>query len=378
MDAISEQHLSRLSDALTATRKEIKTAAATARANPFEAKDEPGVWDASLAVAVKPASFAAGANWRVAAVDGGIIARELHGSAFAVLKACAVEFSYKPDGAFDQTAGVKSWPSGKRVPLTVSTEYGLDSTEFHWFTNLSRLRLEVQAARRAVEQFAPDVLLLDGSIVPQAADKPREHSALNDAYAEVVDNFKALYQDCQKNNVLLAGVNKDSRGKQLTHYLPNVITALRPFKARLERLGDSVFLSEALKEGERSFAFAYSQATDVNPVMRDLGPWAKSIASYYLRPSALDRPVRVDLFLPELLKGNVGSAREKVNASASWLSRLCAINARYAYPAVLIEADLRAAVRPDEFERVLAQLRSKTGQNNPLFFELRRNSRPFR
>ncbi|VVC72069.1 NurA domain protein [uncultured archaeon] len=377
MDAISEQHLSRLADSLGATRREVKTAAATARANPFDAKDEPGVWDDHVAIPVKTASFSASKNWRVAAVDGGVIARELHGSVLSVLKACAVEFTYLPDGSFDVKSGVRAWP-GKRVPIMVSTEYGLDSTEFHWFVNLSRLRLEIQAARRAIEQFTPDVLLLGGSIVPQPADKPREHSILNDAYAEVVESFKALYQDCEKNNVLLAGVNKDSRGKQLTHYLPHVIPALAPFRARLERLGDSVFLSELLKEGERSFAFAYSQATDVNPIMRDLGPWAKTIASYYLRPSALDRPVRVDLFLPELLKGQKGAAREKVNASASWLSRLCAINARYAYPAVLIEADLRAAVRPDEFERVLAQLKTKTGANNPVFFELRRNSRPFR
>ena len=82
-------------------------------------------------------------------------------------------------------------------------------------------------------------------------------------------------------------------------------------------------------------------------------------------PVAGDRPLRV-----EFLEGE-----KKYGEIIGVIASLSKINRNYAYPAVLIDADLRAAMDPLELERAKRSLSLFAG---PELLQLRRNSRPFR
>jgi len=100
-------------------------------------------------------------------------------------------------------------------------------------------------------------------------------------------------------------------------------------------------------------------------VLREMGTWGEKICAMYSKPVRGDRPVRI-----EFLNGQKGFSE-----IADTLSSLCAINRFYAYPAVLIDADLRAMMDPAELERAKKSLSLFAG---PSLLDLKRNSRPFR
>ena len=92
----------------------------------------------------------------------------------------------------------------------------------------------------------------------------------------------------------------------------------------------------------------------------------------YLKPVKYDRPVRVDFLIPK--NENPKAFAEKLSTLVHSLSKL---NRQYAAPAILIEADLRAAARPEEMEALYSRIFSQIGMK-PSILKLRRNDRPFR
>jgi hypothetical protein len=88
-------------------------------------------------------------------------------------------------------------------------------------------------------------------------------------------------------------------------------------------------------------------------VLKDL---EAEIYFFYMRPLGDDTPIRVEFLTKEF------------DRVATIVQSLSKISRSYAYPAVLIEADLRAALNPIEMEK-LDKLNLRP---------LRRNSRPFR
>jgi hypothetical protein len=302
---------------------------------------------------------------RVVAVDGGIVAQEFHGIDLFLVRACAVAFDY-------ENGKVKSYnyhPS-RLPPYAIHARHSLQSHEFAWFNGLLRLESELSCAIAAAEKFSPKVLLLDGSIMPQVSDRPARESPAYSAYEDVLDKFKQLYTLSQKQGFWLAGVIKDSRGR---HFLDLIASAaggkLKEFSQVLERTNDTVFLYDLLAEGERTPAFKYSSAASEHVVLRDLGDWSRKIASFYVKPAPFDRPLRVDFLLN-------GTAAD-IPPLADLICALSKGNKSYAYPAVLIEADMQAAMNPDE-ARFFSDALFATLGRGPDLMELRRNSRPFR
>ncbi len=346
----------------------LRSAAAAARSAPFQPASESGILDVKL---THPLQLRQPQN--VAAVDGGVLAGELHGAAVVLSRAAGVLLTYEGD-ALKKTR----YEPNRDPRAELALEYGLDAVEFTWFKGLERLRAEIRLALTIAEKHAPELLLLDGSIIPQTADKPRGESKLAESYTDVISLYQKLFDACRKRGVLLAGVNKDSRGRAALGYLEKAVPALEPFHSKVASWTDSLFLSQVLREGERSFAFRYTKAKEIHPVMRDLGAWSEAVCSLYLRPSATDRPLRVDYLNPALLEGDAAKANAATNEIANKIFALCRVSARYAYPAALVEADLRAALNPLELERTLERLASKAGRENPFLLSLRRNDRPFR
>ncbi|VVB66216.1 NurA domain protein [Candidatus Gugararchaeum adminiculabundum] len=297
-------------------------------------------------------------NLKVAAVDGGLLAQEFHGFDLVVARAVAVLFEYQDS----LLAGHKYHPRAF-AEVEIDVMSALESHDYNWHKGLFRLKKELEIACEGVEKFEPEFMLLDGSIVPLVSDKPADDSPVHGSYVQVISLYKKLYETCEKKGCTLAGVIKDSRGKRFVEILQKKFRDERI----LEKSSDTSLIHFLLKTGERTFAFNYSADPAKNQVLRDLSEWGRKINAFYIKPVEKDRPLRV-----EFLDG-----KHSFDEIASVIYSLSRINKNYGYPAVLIEADMRAALDKVELERAYRELFMKLGMRSSIM-PLRRDSRPFR
>jgi len=295
-------------------------------------------------------------NGKVVGVDGGLLAQEFHGIDLLLTRAAAVLFEYEKTKKKSHAYYPRAFP-----PIEVDVLSSLESHEISWHKSLFRMKKEIGTAVEAVEKFKPDYLLLDGSVVPSIGDKPSEESSVRSLYMEVIEEYKRLYSACDKAGCALVGVIKDSRGKRFIE----IIGRHAGESGAIHKSTDTTFIHFLLKEGERTAAFRYASSPETHQVLRDLGKWAERINAFYIKPVEEDRPLRV-----EFLSG-------KYDEIASFIYALSRINKRYGYPAILIEADLRAALERGEIERVSRELLMLLGKRSSIM-KLRRDSRPFR
>jgi hypothetical protein len=289
------------------------------------------------------------AEGKVSAVDGGILNHEMHGADLLIGRAVSSTFEYEGG----RLVGHSYYPEAFPQPV-YDVKVGLDEREVNWHKSLFRLNLEIGNALETVRKERPGHLFLDGSVVPLMNDKPGEDSALYEDYLLLVKRYIELFKFCAESGVKIAGVVKDSRGKRMMEVLS---------KHTGERCADTVFLNHVLKEGERTGVVHYSSNPKQHSVLKDLGEWGGKVKVSYMKPVGGDRPLRVEF---------IGDGAVEVCGVVAALSR---INRSYAYPAVLIDADLRAAMEPLELERAKRSLSLFAG---PELLQLRRNSRPFR
>ena len=303
---------------------------------------------------------------KITAVDGGILANELHALDLFLIRSVAASFSYENG----RLCGHSFYPAAFPEP-EATTEYALDSHESNWLKNIKRLNSEIKCATGAVKKETPAVLFLDGSIIPQVADKPAANSKVYAHYEELVGNYLELFRLCESQGVMLAGIIKDSRGKHFLSLVEKEM-ALPPGEADLlTKTNDTAFLFSLLQEKERTLAFQYATFSD-HPILKDFKGFAEKVCSFYLKPVKYDRPLRVDFLLPK--NQEIGAYVQTLSSLVYSLSKH---NRQYAYPAVLIEADLRAAMDPQELDRVYDTYFAQAGMSASTF-KLRRNSRPFR
>ena len=314
---------------------------------------------------------------KVAAVDSGIAGEELHGFNFLLMRTVGVVFDYRSS----KPASHAYYPSA--VPgMEYDIRSGLDSHEAMWHKSLFRLNGELTCATEIIRKHSPSYMLLDGSIAPLLSDKPSEDSEMSALYREVVEAYRQLYSEAWKQGCTLAGVIKDSRSKRFIEILarhtqdggkePGGKPGQRDVPHAAGEPGllhttDTNFLFYLLEENERTCAFSYSASPAKHQILKDLGEWSGKILSFYLKPVKGDRPLRVEFL----------SGQRTFSEIASFIHSLSRIHKAYAYPAVLIEADMRAALSGDEFEYAYGSLFSKLGMKSSLMW-LRLITRPFR
>ena len=308
---------------------------------------------------VQPAQL----NLKVAAADGGILAQEFHGFDLLMTRAVAVMFSYENSKLASHAYHPSALPESE-----MEVTYTMDTHEFNRFKSLFRLKKEIQTALEGCERFSPDYMLLDGSIVPQISDKPGPgEEEPRKLYDEIIAIYSKLYSTCEAKGTRLVGVIKDSRGRRFIEILEKML--VEGERETLRRSSDTSFLSFMLKENERTASFTYSTSAKEHVVLRDLKDWGSKIAAFYVKPVTDDRPLRI-----EFLLSPPSVSADEIAATICTLSK---INKKYAYPAALIEADLRAAMDPNDLDRAYKDLFVRTGLRSAMM-KLRRDSRPFR
>ncbi|MCX6770458.1 MAG: DNA double-strand break repair nuclease NurA [Candidatus Micrarchaeota archaeon] len=293
----------------------------------------------------------------IAAVDGGIVGEELHGFNFLLMRAVGALFAYQGS----KTVSYSYFPSSL-PPMQYDVRSGLDSHDVMLHNSLFRLKGELSLAASLVQKHSPTCLMMDGSIAPLLSDKPSEDSEMRPLYEEVLAAYQSLYESSWRANTTLLGVIKDSRSRRFI----DIVQKHSQNEPGFAHTSDTNFLYFMLEAGERTCAFPYSSSSK-HPVLKDLGQWSEKILSFYLKPVKDDRPLRVEFL----------SGQRTFSEIASLVHSLSCQHKAYAYPAILIEADLRAAMPPDEFERAYGSLFSRLGRSASLM-RLRRNERPFR
>nr|MDO8133367.1 DNA double-strand break repair nuclease NurA [Candidatus Njordarchaeum guaymaensis] len=318
---------------------------------------------------------------RVAGIDGGIVARSYQDIDLMLTRAVAAIFTYCPSGKLE----VSYYPEETPLPNMISNLQPSPVSDFELGTSIERITCELQLAIELQNYAKVDLIVLDGSIVPQLSDKPPFYSTLTSKYERVVALYEELYKSCIDSGTLLTGVVKDSRsirymqiiGKLIPHLIEKVpvLKSLLEFDYRkvVQQTRDADFLQRVLDPGERTFIFRYAELPLDYFIFNDFrnNTWADLVNVFYLRSVEYDRPIRVEYLATE---SNKPLTAKKI---ASVILPLSHHHAEYGIPSVLIEADARAHLLDGDIDVIYEQLVQKTG-NALTFMKLRRERRPFK
>lgn len=307
-------------------------------------------------------------NGTIAGVDSGFVGKNLFSLDLILIRAVAAIFQYENS----RLKKAEYLPNFFSFPEPHLSSNALETHDFEISKSLKRLIEEVNLSKRTIIEKNPDYLFIDGSIIPQHQDKPRKESKLKTPYHELLHNFQEFYEVAEKNNCELIACVEDSRGSRFRTLLQEEILAKENFRevSELDECFDSVLLDYLLKKGERSFAFTYSKSISEHPILMDYAPkWANKVHAFYLKPAEYDRPLRVEF----LSNGNISKQASKI---ASIVYAQSSQHKTYAYPAVLIEADMRARLKPEEIDIIYNKILDKLSKGFKV--KLRRENRPFK
>jgi len=301
-------------------------------------------------------------NIKICGVDGGFLKKEFQGMTLILRRAVGVCF-YFQNGKVD----AHYLPNRNPKPEAIIIPPNFTEQDASIISNLKRVELEISTAIKCVEEFKPNLLVLDGSIVLYPLSIPEKNTGAYETYKQVIMLIRQLYDLCDKNQILLVGANEDSRGRKFCNILINQVVKDESDKEVLSMTNDTTFLSSFLNIFERTVHFPYSDSKDL-PVLADLGEWRDKIYALYLKSADFDRPLRLDF----LAKQNPQINADKIS---SIIHAISCQNRMYAYPSVLIEADARAKLSEKDMDVFKKALFDKLG-NDPTIFELRREQRP--
>jgi hypothetical protein len=327
---------------------------------------------------VKPTDLA---GLRVAGIDGGIVARSYQGIDLILTRAVAAIFTYGPSGKLQ----VSYYPEETPLPNMISNLQPSPISDFELRTSIERITCEIQLAIQLQNYTKVDLIVLDGSIVPQLTDKPPFYSTLTSKYERVIALYEELYKSCIDSGTLLAGVVKDSRsirymqiiGKLIPHLIekaPGLRNLLEfDYRKVVQQTRDADFLQRVLDPAERTFIFRYAEIPPDHSIFNDFRnkTWAELVNVFYLRPVEYDRPIRIEYLATE---SNKLLTAKKI---ASVILPLSHHHAEYGIPSVLIEADARAHLLDGDIDIIYEQLAERTG-NAIAITKLRRERRPFK
>lgn len=302
---------------------------------------------------------------KISGVDSGFVSKRMSFVDIVLIRTSGVIFSYENS----ILTNADYFPSSYSLPEPVMLKNGLEKDEEQQSISLERLKKEVGVSIDIIEKYKPEFLFIDGSIVPQYQDKPRNDSKINDDYESIINIFQKLYLTAEKNNTTLISTIEDSRGTRFKQIL-NEYLINKKININLSSSTDSSILDNFLLNGERTFAFKYTKNPNAHAILKDYFPvWSENIYVFYIKASDFDIPLRVEFICKD--KNNLSETAKKI---ASIVYNISSLHKEYSYPSVLIEADMRARLNEEDISMVYDKLVDKLGPK----MLLRRNNRPFK
>lgn len=303
-------------------------------------------------------------NGKIGGVDSGFAAQSFYALDLMMLRTVGVCFTYENG----KMVRAEYEPASSTLPEPIVNTQGYEREEFHKFVSLTRLQAEIETGITLIEKMKPSACFMDGCLIPHPMDKPPKESKLNREYEKTIEMFTQLYQAAEKNDCLLIGAVEDSRSTRLSEWIRTHMGVSDGGKNEI--LQDAALLDNVLNPFERSTAFPLAENGNKHPVLNDFpSRWGQELFACYVKPSKWDYPLRIE-FLST--RENVS---ERANRAAEIACAQSSLHKEYAFPSVLIEADLRAGLKPTEVEMVGDKLLSKLGTNS--LRARRRDRRPF-
>ncbi|MBI2174115.1 MAG: DNA double-strand break repair nuclease NurA [Candidatus Omnitrophica bacterium] len=306
------------------------------------------------------------ADTRIVAVDGGLLKKSLHSFDCILYRSAAVCFNYKKG----RMAGVSYYPS--KAPYSKPEVFeSLSDLDFGYIANIERMHDEIRTAIKSIEVFEPDILLLDGSIMPHYTSKPARSSPVFEKYEELIESINSLCRICSEEKVTLAGVIEDSRSNSFCSMLAKTLFSKITHRMAGEAMNvlansrDTNILFHFLKKGEATRPFRTSDDPESHHILKDLEGFGEEMHYCYLKTSVYDRPIKVEFI-----------RREEAAKIANILLAVSGHHPSYGFPSPLIEADNVARLKEEEMERLYSHLSSILGRRSS-FMKLRREERPF-
>src|SRR3990172_2926700 len=121
-------------------------------------------------------------NLKICGVDGGLLKKEYHGAGLILRRAVAVCFTYS-EGKLSET---RYFPDRKPVPEPNAVGPEFSEADFNLLASLKREEIELKTAIEAIEEFSPDVMVRDGSIVLYPSNIPEKSSPVYEVYQRVI------------------------------------------------------------------------------------------------------------------------------------------------------------------------------------------------
>lgn len=302
-------------------------------------------------------------NLKIAAIDGGLIKKSVHGFDFMLIRAASVLFYYKNN----KINSVKYFPEKNLIPTPIISET-ISDIDWIQFSSIMREKTEIKNAINCINHLKPDILLLDGSIIPYYLDKPSKSSQIYKDYIELVNLYKKLYEKALSRNIILAGIVEDSKATVFCEFIKeNILNKIdnknvQIFRKLLNKTRDTNLLSLLLKHKEMSRVLKYSSKKIIS---EDLNQYAENIFLFYIKTAKFDRPIRVEFL-----------NKENAEKLGKILLSISGQHFEYGIPTPLIEADNIAKLSERDFENFYSKLLSYTG-NLSCLKKLRREQRPF-
>ncbi len=311
---------------------------------------------------------------KFAGVDGGVIHRSLNYFDIALIRAVGVLFFHRKE----TTPIVKYFPEEQPFPDILTSIEPLSQNEIDNLISIWRMQKEIRCGISLVEKDHPDVIMLDGSVLPVIDFRQVNQSEfLLNQYKKLKALYRRLYTLCQKNRTALCGIVKDSRSAVLTSKLSGLLPHLSKvpefqkllnidYRPIIRQLRDTDLLYHVLDVNERTFEFFLSNFNDESE--KDLPDF--KIHCFYLKTAEFDTPLRVEY--PLLFS----SQHDHAQTISSLVNAVSKFNPEYGLPNVIIEADARARLQETDADILVDEIAAKIGYTG-FSLQKRRNRSPF-
>lgn len=354
--------------------------------------------EGSFCQPISPYSFPQFNGLRIAAVDGGLAIRKHLGLQFSLVKAALVvyKFNATPKPVINYFPPLK------------------DNNFYQFFTDIGVFKsdsgAQLAGLRRATAENQmvlkyltstpelPDILILDGSILPPPAPfLLQKNAVIMESYRECLRTYISIYKKCEARGVLLVGSVKDSYSTNfrdlLLRALPiflkkyPALSGLRrfPYRQFLTNFTDSDLIYNLLPGKTRSCIFRYrknlqgSQKKDIvngmgapgahnpgSPQESDPGLFTADQSEFgsflrkaqldvyasYMQVTKMDEPLRLEFIGPN----DGGELQRRMELIASLLYPLSAINPSCTLPVPQIEAHNVSHLPDQELDVITNQL----------------------
>jgi len=290
-------------------------------------------------------------NLKVGGVDSGFVSKQLNFANITIIKDYGVYFEYHNGELKDY----KYFPSMYNLPKPYLSSSSLELEEIMWNTSISRLEKELDATSLILGQTTPQLLLLDGSIIPQYINKPTKDCPQKKKYTHLISKFQHLYQEVRERKIFLAGCIEDCRASRFFTILKDEVFQE---KAIDFELFDSFLVFSIIDENQRTGIFKYSKDSKNHPILSDFPEDIRdNLYCCYLKLSNQDYPLRIEFIY---FKDFGMSLKDYTEELVKMISSISSFNKTYTYPSVLVEADIRSRLTLQEVDLITNKILEKT------------------